>query len=245
MSKKILVVDDEKIARDRMVRFLNTYHEKLDINEAANGPEAIRAIQDNKPDVVFLDIQMPEMSGFDVLHHLQDRNFQVIFQTAFDEFAIKAFEVNACDYLLKPYPEEKLHAALQKALSAQSQHAKLIQLEQHLKKSETFLKTLITKKGTQTRIINLDDVDYFKSEDHYTFAVVGNSEHIVDLSLNLLEEKLDPDTFVRCHRNCIVKKLLIDRIGGTDDSTLLLKTGVQLPISRENRKKLLKQICGK
>lgn len=245
MAKKILIVDDEKIAIDRMLRFLKSYPDKLDIFEATNGPEALKAIYENKPDVIFLDIQMPEMTGFDVLYQIENRHFQVIFQTAFDEFAIKAFEVNACDYLLKPYPEEKLHAALKKALLAKDQQAMLSQLEDHLKKSETFLKTLVTKKGTQTKIIDLEDVHYFKSEDHYTFAVTANNEFIVDPSLNTLEESLNPKVFVRSHRNCIVKRYYIDRIGGTDHSTIRLKSGVELPVSRENRKKLLQQVKSK
>lgn len=242
MLKKILIVDDEKVARDRMRRFLKSYTDPLDISEATNGPEAIAAIQERNPDIVFLDIQMPEMTGFDVLYQIEQRNFQVIFQTAYDEFAIKAFEVNACDYLLKPYPEEKLHAALKKALLVQIQKEKLQQLEDHLKRSKNFLKTLITKKGTQTKIIDIETIRYFKSEDHYTFAVSNENESIIDLSLNSLEEKLNPADFIRCHRNCIVRQSLIEKIGGTDDSLIYLKGGTQLPVSRENRKKLIQQM---
>jgi len=241
MSKRILIVDDEKIARDRMLRFLKSYPEKLEIFEASNGPETLSAIETKKPDVIFLDIQMPEMTGFDVLYQIEERKFQVIFQTAFDEFAIKAFEVSACDYLLKPYPEEKLHAALKKAFVANDQQRRLLQLEEHLKKSENYLKSLVTKKGTQTKIIDLQDVHYFKSEDHYTFAVTASSEFIVDLSLNSLEEKLDPEAFVRCHRNCLVKRSQIECISGSESSTIRLKAGAELPVSRENRKKLLQQ----
>lgn len=239
MVRKILIVDDEKIARDRMLRFIKSYPEKFDVSEATNGIEALQAMKDNKPDVVFLDIQMPEMSGFDVLYLVENRDFSVVFQTAFDEFAIKAFEVNACDYLLKPYAEEKFHAALKKALMEKEQRNRLQQLENHLKKSEKFIKSLVTKKGTQVKILHLEDILYFKSEDHYTFAVTANNEFIVDLSLNSLEEKIDPEIFFRCHRNCIVKLPLIDRLGSTENSNLILKNGTELPVSRKSRKKLL------
>lgn len=242
MTKKILIVDDEKIARDRMLRFLKTYPDKIEIFQATNGPEALASIRENQPDVVFLDIQMPEVTGFDVLYQIKERSFQVVFQTAFDEFAIKAFEVNACDYLLKPYTEEKMQAALKKALKAHDQQSKLNKLEDHLKKSENYLKTLVTKKGNQTKIIDIEDVDYFKSEDHYTFAMTKNNEFIIDLSLNSLEEKINPKIFIRSHRNCIVKISLIDSIGSTENSTILLKSGIELPVSRENRKKLLREI---
>lgn len=245
VAKKILIVDDEKIARDRMLRFLKTYPEKIEILQATNGPEALTSIQENNPNVIFLDIQMPEVTGFDVLYQIEERNFQVVFQTAFDEFAIQAFEVNACDYLLKPYTEEKMHSALKKALAAHDQHTKLRKLEEHLKKSDNFLKTLITKKGTQTKIIDLEEITYFKSEDHYTFAVTQNNEFIIDLSLNSLEEKLNPEAFIRSHRNCIVRWSLIDSIGSTENSMLRLKNGVELPVSRENRKKLLQKMKAK
>lgn len=244
--KKILIVDDEKIARDRMHRFLNSYSEPLEIIEATNGPEAIAAILEGKPDIVLLDIQMPEMTGFDVLYQIELRNFQVIFQTAYDEFAIKAFEVNACDYLLKPYPEEKFHAALKKALLAQDQQLKLQHLENHLKQSKKFIKTLTTKVGSQTKIIDIQAIQYFKSEDHYTFAVTNENEFInefiIDLSLNSLEEKLNPDDFVRCHRNCLVRFALIEKIGGADAPTIFLKGGAELLVSRENRKKIIQHL---
>ena len=245
MLRKILIVDDETIARDRMLRFIKSYPEKFDVTAAANGIEALQFIKDTQPDVIFLDIQMPQMSGFDVLYQIEDRDFQVVFQTAFDEFAIKAFEVNACDYLLKPYAEEKFHAALKKALNEKEQRDRLQQLENHLKKAEQFIKTLVTKKGDQVKIIDLEDVLYFKSEDHYTFAVTAINEFIIDLSLNSLEEKLNPEIFLRCHRNCIVKFPYIDRVGSTESFNLVLKNGAKLPLSRESRKKLLRRIKSK
>lgn len=239
-NKKILIVDDENMARQRMLRFLEKFPEKMEIYEASNGPEALQLIKEKKPDIVFLDIQMPEMSGFDLLYNLSERQFQVVFQTAYDEFAIKAFEVNACDYILKPYSEEKFCLALRKALLAYSQQAQLRQLEAHLKASKNYINTVIAKVANQTKVITLDEVVYFKSEDHYTFAVTSKNEFIIDLSLNALEEKLNPEAFSRSHRNCIVKIAEIESIGASDSSSIKLKTGIEAPVSRENRKKFLK-----
>jgi two-component system LytT family response regulator len=240
--KKIGIVDDEKIARDRMLRFLGSFPEKFEVFEAANGVEAVEKILTQKPQVVFLDIQMPEMSGFDVLYQLPERDFQIVFQTAFDEFAVKAFEVNACDYLLKPYTEEKFHSALAKALREEGQGKILRQLEEHLKKSARYLKTLTVKQGSRIKILSLEDVFLFKSEDHYTFAVTAEGEYIVDLSLSILEEKIDPTAFFRCHRNGLVKVSEIDKVGAAENSNLILKSGLEVAISREGRKKLIRKL---
>ncbi len=114
-------------------------------------------------------------------------------------------------------------------------------LEEYLRKSNNFLKAFVAKKGSQTKLIQLEDIEYFKSEDHYTFAFTGESEFIVDLSLNSLEEKLNPEVFVRSHRNCIVRRSLIDSLGGVNSSMLQLKSGIELPVSREKRKKILQK----
>ena len=239
MAKKILIVDDEKIARDRIRRFLQSFSEPLEVFEAENGMSALEQIKTVKPDVVLLDIQMPVMSGFDVLYQIENRNFQLIFQTAYDEFAVKAFEVNACDYLLKPFTEERLMLSLKKAFNLQEQQSKITGLEKHLENSNIYLKTIISKSGATTKILKIDEIHYFKSEDHYTFAVTNDSEFILDNSLNWLEERLDPTLFIRCHRSSIVQISSIEKIGNTENSTITLINRVVVPLSRENRKKVL------
>lgn len=236
---KVLIVDDEKIARDRIKRFLQNFPQKLEVLEAENGLVALEKINHSKPDIVLLDIQMPQMSGFDVLFQLPERHFQVIFQTAFDEFAVKAFEVNACDYLLKPFTEERLFNSLTKAMIAKSQQEQIQKLQKHLEKSHVYLKSLVSKTGAQTKILRVEDILFFKSEDHYTFAVTENSECIVDISLQNLEEKLDPGQFIRTHRSHIVKLAAIEKVGGVQEAKLNLINGHTIPVSRESRKKLL------
>lgn len=236
--KKILIVDDEKIARDRIKRFLTSLVSKIQVVEAENALEALEKIKNDKPDILLLDIQMPVMTGFDLLYQIEERNFQIIFQTAYDEFAVKAFEVNACDYLLKPFTEERLLAAMKKAFSLLDQNMNIQKLEKHLESSKVYLNTVISKSGTTTRLLKVTDIMAFKSEDHYTFAVTDRGEFIIENSLSWLEEKLDPNLFVRCHRSNLVQMKYIEKIGNTDSSLIYLKNGIELPLSRESRKKL-------
>ncbi|MGZ3724172.1 MAG: LytR/AlgR family response regulator transcription factor [Pseudobdellovibrio sp.] len=238
MKKKILIIDDEKIARDRIKRFLSSSSPQSEIFEAENAIEGLTHINQLQPDVVFLDIQMPVMNGFEMLTHLENRNFRLIFQTAYDEFAVKAFEENACDYLLKPFDEERLKKALSKAFDLDEQSKKLSILE---KKLDASLTTFISKSGSTRKIIKLDDILAFKSEDHYTFAITDSSEHIIENSLNWIESKLDPEKFIRSHRNNIVKIASIEKIGGVQDSQIILKNDVSLPLSREARKEFKKR----
>lgn len=236
--KKILIVDDEKMARDRIKRFLTSLANNIQIFEAENAPEALEKIKNDKPDILLLDIQMPVMTGFDLLYQIEDRNFQIIFQTAYDEFAVKAFEVNACDYLLKPFTEERILTAIKKAFNLLDQKTNIQKLEKHLESSKVYLNTVISKSGTSTRLLKIADIMAFKSEDHYTFAITDKGEFIIENSLSWLEEKLDPNLFMRCHRSNLVQMEYIEKIGNTDSSLIYLKNGIELPLSRESRKKL-------
>lgn len=243
MKKSILIVDDEQMARERIKRFLTacTTH-PLEIAEAENAPQALEMIKNKTYHVVFLDIQMPEMTGFDLLYQLEERPFQIIFQTAYDEFAVKAFEVNACDYLLKPFTEARLIGALNKALSAPSLKQELESLERHLEKSKIYLNSVTSKNGAITKVLRIADVYAFKSEDHYTFAMTSQGEFIIDNSLSFLEKHLDPQAFIRTHRSHIVKADMIDRVGGAEEPVVFLKGSIEIPLSREGRKKVLSHI---
>ncbi len=243
MKKSILIVDDEQMARERIKRFLTAYTtHPLEIAEAENAPQALEMIKNKTYHVVFLDIQMPEMTGFDLLYQLEERPFQIIFQTAYDEFAVKAFEVNACDYLLKPFTEARLIGALNKALSAPSLKQELESLERHLEKSKIYLNSVTSKNGAITKVLRIADVYAFKSEDHYTFAMTSQGEFIIDNSLSFLEKHLDPQAFIRTHRSHIVKADMIDRVGGAEEPVVFLKGSIEIPLSREGRKKVLSHI---
>ncbi|MBK8201182.1 MAG: response regulator transcription factor [Bdellovibrionales bacterium] len=242
MSRTVLVVDDEKLARDRIVRFITEIGYDFEVNEAASGIEALEKIQQVNPDVLFLDIQIPGLSGIEVLQQIETRTFKVIFQTAYDEYAIQAFEKNACDYLLKPFTKDRLKEAIDKAIREIETIQRLSQLEEQFRKRDGHLTRLAAKQGVKTRIIELDDVYCFVSRDHYTCVHIENSEFITDLSLSHLEERLNPERFVRCHRNNIVSLAKVESVVSGDNMTIQLANGLKLPVSRQNRQRFKKQI---
>lgn len=237
LMHKILIVDDEKLARERLKRFLKEANVDADVEEAANGLVAVEKIKSFSPEIVFLDIQMPGLNGFEVLQQISKRNFQVIFQTAYDEFAIKAFEENASDYLLKPFTLERFKKSLNRVLDS-GKNSDLNELD----KKMPYLERLIIKQLGKSKIIDVSSIDYFISKDHYTCIYVGNEESVSDLSLSWLEPLLDPKKFVRIHRNSIVAFAKVKSVGGTTDSRIELKDGTRLTLSRSNRKILLEKI---
>lgn len=241
-TKKVLIVDDESIARERVRRFLNEIGIALQIDEAANGIEALELIPEFKPDILFLDIQMPGLTGFEVLQQLESRNFQIIFQTAYDEYAVKAFEESACDYLLKPFSKERLEKALHKALVAQKQTDALKKLELNLRQKEFYLDKIAYKQSGKIKILAVADISCFISRDHYT-CVYGHTgkEQMIDFSISYLQEHLNPRQFVRCHRNSIASMKHLKSVGGTSDSQVELTNGMTLPLSRANRAAVLEQ----
>ncbi len=237
MRTKVLIVDDEKLARDRLRRFLSEAMPDCKIEESPNGMAALERIKIFKPQIVFLDIQMPGLNGFEVLQQIEERNFQVIFQTAYDEFAIRAFDENACDYLLKPFTIERLKKSLAKALMQSGDKA----LED-LEKKIPHLERIAIKQNGKTKIIEADLIDYFISRDHYTCIFVGKEESVCDLSLSWLAPRLDPDKFIRIHRNAIVAINRVKAVGSTSDSRIELRDGTLLALSRHNRRILLAKI---
>lgn len=235
MSFKILIVDDEKLARQRILRFLRESKTEATIEEAENGITAIDKIKAFSPDIVFLDIQMPGLTGFDVLQQIETRNFQLVFQTAYDEFAIQAFEENACDYLLKPFDLERFQKTLKRVLHHKLKSEAVTNVEKKL----GYLERILIRQASKTKIIPVTEIDYFVSRDHYTCIYSGKSELICDLSLNFLEERLDPKKFVRTHRNSIVATEQIKSVGDTANPEVLLNCGATLSLSRRNRKTVL------
>lgn len=239
--EKILIVDDEKIARDRVRRFLG---EGFRVSEACDGVEALEKVASDSPDLIFLDVQMPGLNGFEFLAQLEARPFQIIFQTAFDEFALRAFDEAAVDYLLKPYSKERFQRALDRASTAAKASEDLRRLETTLRSRKTFLERLTVRKGGKLKVIECAAIEAFVSKDHCTLALVGDREIVIDLSIATLEERLDPARFVRCHRGAIAAIGEIASIGGTEDSHVVLKSGTKLELSRGCRKNVLQQVSG-
>ncbi len=236
---RILVVDDEPLARQRLRRYLNQYNSSFAIAEAGTGLQAVELIKGFAPDIILLDIEMPGLSGFEVLQQFEERPFSIIFQTAYDEFAIRAFEEHACDYLLKPFTPERFAQALDHAITRRSDEERLKSLESKISEKEGCLRRLTVKQGGRLTVVEDRDITCFVSRDHYTCVYFdGQREGISDLSLNRLAERLDPAIFKQLHRNNIVKISAITSAYTTRDGQMWVETntGMRLPVSRKHRR---------
>jgi two-component system LytT family response regulator len=232
----VLLVDDELLARNRLRAFLEQHGLACTVREAENGVQALELLRAQPFDVVFLDIQMPGLTGLEVLAQLEQRPFQVIFQTAHDEHAVKAFEENACDYLLKPFAKERFAKALDKAIARLGTAPPAGEAE--LVRRSGFLTRIVVKAGAKSLLVPVAEILAFVSQDHYTTVVTKEREYVIDLSLGHLEEKLDPAMFQRLHRNNVVRMDCVRAVTGGDNMEIELSNGLKLPVSRNNRKKL-------
>jgi len=237
-ARRILIVDDEPLARQRLSRYLDQSGHVLIVQEAESGFRAVELIRDFSPEIILLDVEMPGISGFEVLQQFEDRPFVVVFQTAYDEFAVRAFEEHACDYLLKPFTAERFYQSLNRALGRIADEARLRALESRISEREGWLRRIIVKAGGRTRIVEDRSIDCFVSKDHYTCVYFEGREGITDLSITRLAERLDPSEFKRLHRNSIVRvsamvSLITSRNG---DMQIELASGMRLAVSRSHRR---------
>ncbi|WP_298769733.1 LytTR family DNA-binding domain-containing protein [uncultured Fibrobacter sp.] len=252
MQCTALVVDDEPLARKRMLSLLEPYASEIDIvGEAGSGTQAIKAIQEMLPDVVFLDVQMPDMDAFEVLHSLRpDEVPLVVFTTAFDNFALKAFEENTVDYLLKPVETERLATAVEKLRRMIPQVDDTAfppgfsweKLRNLVDMSDFYLQRLQVKVGDRILFVNIDEVIRFHSEEKYTTVYTVNGSYVIDTPLVELEKKLDPRRFTRVHRSHIVAIDYIAECRKGDAGRMVMmlrdKAATQLVVSRSLVKKI-------
>lgn len=210
---RTLLVEDEQIARDRLRNALGDYRRLRIIGDAENGLEAIESIRTLNPDLVFLDVQMPRLNGVEVVQQLEDPPM-IVFTTAHDEYAIKAFEVHAVDYLLKPYGRERLQLAVSRAIDRFDAGERSTEgLSGFIDAYHTdagYLERICVRERHTYKVIDIADADLFLAEDGLTFLYTDGEKHMVDSSLNHLEQQLDQHRFYRVHRNAIVN---LDRIG--------------------------------
>jgi len=241
---KILVVDDELLSRKKILRFLEQRPETFNIREASNGVEALNAIESDPPDIVFLDIEMPEMNGMDLIQAVQDPTFRLIFQTAYSEFAVQAFEKNALDYLLKPYNQERFNQALEKGLEVgkADQGPQLHGLSETLSQDKVYLSKVVVKRGMKNTLIPVEEVLWFKSENHYTYVCTQDFEYIYSEPLKELSAKLDPSMFLQVHRNAIVNLGNIKDIIQGDNMKLIMDNNAEVPVSRSNKKVIKERV---
>ncbi len=225
----VLIVDDEDLARKRLRKMLTDLRPNWNLRFAENGSSAVEQVQIQKPDLILLDIQMPEMSGFDVVKNIENQNIAIIFQTAHDEFALKAFEVAACDYLLKPFSYERLEQALKKFASSNTTHSPATELPSSL---GGWMQKIRLKSHRETLILDIDRIECFTSQNHCTCVLIDGHEFTTELSLDRLEKTLNPETFFRAHRSHMVNLSLVQ--GWTNDSPVKLKlrSGQNVPVAR-------------
>ena len=252
MQCTALIIDDEPLARKRMISLLEPYSSEIEIlGEAGSGTQAVKMIHEMLPDVVFLDIQMPDMDAFEVLHSLQGDDVPlVIFTTAFDNFALKAFEENTVDYLLKPVDSERLAVAIEKLRRLIPQvddttvppgfsWEKLCNL---VDMSALYLQRLQVKVGDRIVFVNIDEIIRFHSEEKYTTVYTVNGQYVIDTPLVELEKKLDPRHFTRVHRSHIVAIDYIAECRKGDAGRMVMvlrdKAATQLVVSRSLVKKI-------
>lgn len=246
MPIKALIVDDEPLGRERLERFLALEGDVDVVASCPDGLQAVEAVRTYSPDLLFLDIQMPEMNGFEILDALgSDVPSAVVFVTAWDRYAVRAFEVHALDYLLKPFDRERLGHTLTRArehLSMEGQGSEgsepILNLES---KERPYLERLAIKSHGRVRLIRVSDIDYAEAAGNYIEVHVGGRCHLIRETMSHLEASLDPAHFQRIHRSVIVQLDRISEIhtGGHGELGVGLEDGTQLSLSRSYRERLL------
>jgi len=238
---KAIIVDDEDLARELVREYLSAHTNVEIVAECANGFEAVKAVTELNPDLMFLDIQMPKLTGFEVLD-LIDNPPAVIFVTAFDQYALKAFEVHAVDYLLKPYSEQRFDEALSHALERieTKQPTKTKEVVAAAKPQDQLLERVLIKEGSKVLVIPVEKIDYIEAQDDYVSFRVEGKSHLKMQRLAELEASLDNRSFVRIHRSFIlnIERLAKIELYAKDSRTAILKDGTQLPVSRTGYDKL-------
>jgi two-component system LytT family response regulator len=242
---KVIIIDDEPLARSVVREYVQKHPQLEIVQECGDGFEGLKAIQQHQPDLVFLDIQMPKITGFEMLE-LIDEPPAIIFTTAYDEFAIKAFESHAVDYLLKPFSQERFDKAIAKFSEQTAENGKKTQeLLEAASQSPSQNQRIVVKNGSKIKIIPVHDVFYLEAADDYVKIHTPEGYFLKNKTMNHFEQTLDPLQFVRSHRSYIVNVQQITRIDPyeKDNHIAILRSGAKVPVSRTGYAKL-KDVLG-
>jgi two-component system LytT family response regulator len=237
---KAIIVDDEELARHVIREFLQSHAEIEVASECANGMEAVKAVAEHKPNLIFLDVQMPKLTGFDVLE-LIGTDVPVIFVTAYDQYAMRAFDVHAVDYLLKPIGKDRFDAAVERAKTRLGEKMPAAaDLAAAARPPQQFLERLVVKDGTKVTLIPVGKLDYAEAQDDYVALATQGKKHLKQQTIAGLEASLDPANFVRIHRSYIVNLERVVRIEpyAKDSRIAILSDGARLPVSKSGYARL-------
>lgn len=240
--KKVIIVDDELAGRKLIKEYLEDYPDLILLGEANNGVDAVKIINEFKPDLVFLDIQMPGMTGFDVLTHLEELP-QIIFSTAFDQYALKAFEVHAVDYLLKPYTKERFKLAVDKLKANTTENKARPLAESLLMDTPKFPERILVQSQNKLVTVALKEVMRIEAYGDYSKLITDSRTYVSNYGISVLEEKLNDAIFIRVHRSSIINLNSVKELNKyTKSYDVTMKNGDVVRVSRgymENIKKLM------
>jgi len=253
MAYKALIIDDEALARRRLRSMLSKNPALEVIGECANGEDAVVAILNSSPDLIFLDVQMPEMDGFEVLEAVGRESMPaVIFVTAYDQYALKAFEVHAVDYLLKPFNRDRLEQALSRAMTALENrevgdlNRSILALLDKLKEGIPYARRLLVKAHSRIHLVPVNDIEWIEADDYYARVHLGQNSFLIRESLSHLQQRLDPGQFLRIHRSSIINIRYLKELQSWfhGEYLAILKNGTKLHISRNYQKDVLASLKG-
>jgi len=240
---RAIVIDDESLARELVRDYASEIKDLEIIGEFTDGFSGFKGIHDLKPDLVFLDIQMPKLNGFEMIE-LLDEIPQIIFTTAFDQYAIKAFEMNAIDYLLKPFSLERFKESVEKANSRFNSEKPFIKsisdLKEHIENKVELINRIVVKSRNSIIVLPVHQISYLQAQDDYVMVYTDNAHYLKQKTMKYYEDHLDPGEFLRVHRSYIVRMEKISRIEPYEKSNFLavLNNNVKIPVSRAGYSKL-------
>lgn len=240
--KKVVIVDDESAGRKLIKEYLKDFPDLILVGEANNGVDAIRVVNEFKPDLIFLDVQMPGMTGFDVLTRLEEIP-RVIFSTAFDQYALKAFEVHALDYLLKPYTKDRFKMAIERIESEQASHSVAPLAESLIMDKQDYPKRILVQSGKSLVTLAVENIIRVEADGDYSRLIVGEGAYLSNYGISKLADKLSPELFIRVHRSALVNIRFVESVQKYSSSyDIVMKNKDVVRVSRsymDNIKKLM------